>query len=419
MNKTRKLLILSICMLASAISAYAEPWRLDQTLSTPDWLTVDGDILLRYESLDNQFRSGGSGGDQIAVSRTLLRAEAKANDFTFMVEGIDARQELADTDSTVTTGIVDAVDLLQAKVGWTTDDFIVAGSKSTFTAGRMTLDYGSRRLVARNAFRNTINAFTGLEWQWQIDDKNALKAFFTMPVTRLPSDKASLLDNQIEWDRESTDILFWGLFYERKDVLSGAKGELYLYGLSEKDVDFTTTNDRQLWTPGARIVSSAKPGEFNYQVEGALQFGEARNSKSASNTTDLDVFAYMFHASVGYTFDTAWKPQFQLLYDYASGDDDPTDGDYERFDSLFGVRRAEFGPTGIYGAFSGSNINTPGWRVILKPSKVFDVTFTHRFFWLASDTDAWTTASVRDSSGSSGDEIGQLPGRRMGFQIAM
>ncbi len=46
-------------------------------------------------------------------------------------------------------------------------------------------------------------------------------------------------------------------------------------------------------------------------------------------------------------------------YDDASGDEDPLDGDNERFNTLFGDRRFEFGPTGIYGPFNRSNLESP------------------------------------------------------------
>jgi hypothetical protein len=32
---------------------------------------------------------------------------------------------------------------------------------------------------------------------------------------------------------------------------------------------------------------------------------------------------------------------------------------------------------------------------------------SHRFYWLASDRDSWTTAGLQDTSGRSGDFVGQ------------
>lgn len=50
-----------------------------------------------------------------------------------------------------------------------------------------------------------------------------------------------------------------------------------------------------------------------------------------------------------------------------SGDGDPNDGRTERFDTLFGARRFEFGPTGIYGLLARSNVNSPGVKLDLRP----------------------------------------------------
>jgi hypothetical protein len=147
-------------------------------------------------------------------------------------------------------------------------------------------------------------------------------------------------------------------------------------------------------------------------VESAFQVGASRASASASDTTDLDHSAHYQHAQIGYTFNAPWSPRFLAQYDYASGDDDPNDGDTERFDTLFGARRFEYGPTGIWGAFARSNIDSPGYRLIVKPTDTVSAFIGHRMFWLASDQDAWTTTgtvstpAIRDKDGRSGDFLG-------------
>lgn len=93
-------------------------------------------------------------------------------------------------------------------------------------------------------------------------------------------------------------------------------------------------------------------------------------------------------------------------FDYASGDNDPNDGKNNRFDTLFGTRRFEFGPTSIYGAFARSNLISPGIRLQVKPADRVSGFAGYRANWLASDRDAWTTANVIDLSGLSGRFLG-------------
>jgi len=119
--------------------------------------------------------------------------------------------------------------------------------------------------------------------------------------------------------------------------------------------------------------------------------------------------AFFQHAELGYTFDVESKLRAAFQFDYASGDADPFDDKNNRFDTLFGARRFEFGPTGIFGPFSRSNLITPGYRIILKPAGDWDVMFAHRFYWLASATDAWPTARIQDATGASGRYLGHQP----------
>ena len=51
-----------------------------------------------------------------------------------------------------------------------------------------------------------------------------------------------------------------------------------------------------------------------------------------------------------------------MEYDYATGSKNMNGATNERFDPLYGVSPVDFGPSGIFGPFARSNINTPGYR---------------------------------------------------------
>jgi Alginate export len=127
---------------------------------------------------------------------------------------------------------------------------------------------------------------------------------------------------------------------------------------------------------------------------------------------DLDQDADMGHAEIGYSFAAPWSPRIALQYDHASGDRSPADLDNERFDSLFGDRSFEFGPTSIYGAISRTNLSSPGIRLEVKPDKASDAYVMVRRIGLESATDSFANSGVRDAAGLSGDEVGtQVEGR--------
>jgi hypothetical protein len=238
-------------------------------------------------------------------------------------------------------------------------------------------------------------------------------------------DPSSLLGNEAQFDSESFDLQFWGLHAQWPRLWLGGTGELYVFGLHENDAAGLPTRNRQLYTPGLRLSRPPAKGAWNFDFESAVQVGTLRATLLPADTTDLDHVAHFEHAEVGYTFDQAWSPRLDLLFDYASGDQSPSDQESNRFDTLFGSRRFEHGPTGIYGAFTRSNIQSPGCRMSLKPTSSFLAAIAYRPYWLASATDAWITG-VRDPSGQSGSFIGHqlearlrwdaLPGN-VGFEV--
>lgn len=404
--------ILLICLSSSAL-AESQAWSLNKVLNTPDWLSISGSHRVRYETLDEQFRAGGNGDDQILVFRTNILALITWEQWNFAFEVLDSRQAYGDDSTKIASGDVNPLDVLQLYAQWNVAHS--ARTQSSIRAGRFTMDIGSRRLVARNKFRNAINAFTGIDWQRKSDDGSVLRAFYTLPVQRLPREFDRRERNRTQGDDQDTEVSFWGSYYKLPTTALKhwqSEAELFYFGLDENDTHNRPTRNRDIHTVGGRIYKNKTKNQFDYQLEGAYQFGESRASIAVSDREDLDHRAFFARAELGYSFDAMWSPRLVGQFDYASGDDDPSDGDNNRFDSLFSVRRGDFGPLGIYGPFARSNIVSPGVRLQLKPSSSVSMFIAHRAYWLASAKDAWVVARVQDLEGDSGTYLGQqLEGR--------
>jgi Alginate export len=376
----------------------------------PGWLSFAVQHRTRYETLDSQFRSGTTGSDQVLSLRTMAQATFRLGPSVRMqLEFQDSRAYLADTGTKTSTGGVNAAELLEANLQWLAKGLFQEGSRSLLRGGRFTMDIGKRRLVARNNFRNTKNAFTGVDWIWKAKNGTTARALLTLPVRRRPTSSESILDNEVALDDESLDSIFWGVFFATPNLPWGDRGEFYLFGLHEDDdpPNFATAN-RDLYTPGFRFYRPKEKGKIDYEWESILQFGTSRATTAESDTRDLDHFAHFHHVEVGYSFSAAWSPRLTFEYDYASGDDDPNDGTNDRFDPLFGGASFDYGPTSIHRAFIRSNITGPGVKFSIRPHEHVSTYIHYRAFWLASKTDVWAgNSELQDPTGNSGSFLGQ------------
>ena len=171
--------------------------------------------------------------------------------------------------------------------------------------------------------------------------------------------------------------------------------DVYYLGLHE---DERTLTQHRYTTIGGRLFKTPALGTIDYEIESTWQFG---------TNTGRDHFAHFQHGELGYVFDSLWESRLSFHYDYASGDSDPDDGESGRFSTLFGARRFEHNPTGIYGPFFRANLHTPGLRIVLIPSRELEIMASHRAFWLAQGKDNWVGSGLRDPTGESGRSLGQ------------
>jgi hypothetical protein len=92
-------------------------------------------------------------------------------------------------------------------------------------------------------------------------------------------------------------------------------------------------------------------------------------------------------------------------FDRATGDGADNDR-FNRFDTLFGGRRADFGPTSLYGALSRANVVSGGLRLEAKPATRTDAFIMYRALWLDSATDNFAATGIRDKNGATGTFAG-------------
>ncbi|MEQ8405724.1 MAG: alginate export family protein [Oceanicaulis sp.] len=347
---------------------------------------------VRYETLSAPFRAGRDGSDQQVSWRTRALGEYDAGSVTFGLEGFDSRAFLTDEGSALSSTMINTFDILQAYAK-------VELERGEVQAGRFVMNVGSRRLVGENSFRNFPNSFEGVRGAFSLAEAWTLDAFYTAPVRRRPGDRASLLDNDQAFDEGDWDTRFWAAHLTRADLTPGIDGEVYLYGLNEDGGD-------DLYTVGARL--SGGRGAIDFDLEAMRQTGETG--------AGLDVASSFVYADAGYSFEGAWSPRLSAQLVYASGDEDPTDAEDNRFDRLFGLRRGALGQTGIFGPLDFENIIALGARLEVKRGPV-DAYVLLQDVRLASDTDRWRRSGLRDPLGASGDRIGATLDTRLRWWI--
>lgn len=154
--------------------------------------------------------------------------------------------------------------------------------------------------------------------------------------------------------------------------------------------------------------------DFGVRIDGKLPNMDAvdytlESHGQTGDVGDLDHEAWAFAGRVGYTFkDVAWTPRIGFEYAFASGDDDPTDGDHETFDNLYPTNHTQ-GNYGFIDLVSWQNMHDFRPSLKVNPTDKLMMQVDYHYFLLAEEEDGWYNAAAglvaaRPAGGYSNDD---------------
>lgn len=257
----------------------------------------------------------------------------------------------------------------------------------TLKVGRQELSYGDERLVGAFDWNNLGRVFDAAKARFERDTL-WVDAFVGRVV--LANDDHFNVANDYDW--------FWGAYASSRALVPKQETQLYFLARNTGPDSPTATTGRpqaggpaarDIYTVGLRVKSL--PGAFggwDYEAELAGQFGDFYDSGAGRR---LDHEAFAAHVAGGYTWSqTQFAPRLGLEYNYASGDNDPTDGRHRTFENLFPTNHKFYGYMDF---FSWQNLHNVRFAASLKPAKGVTVTADYHLFWLADTHDFFYAAS--------------------------
>ncbi len=297
------------------------------------YLSLGGQVRERVESWQNfGFNTGSTPNADEIFLQTRLRYHADVHlgdSIRFFVEGKSAFMTDRDLPGGQRTGDVDELALqngfAEFKIG-------AGDGNVTFRGGRQELLFGVQRLISPLDWGNTRRTFDGVTAAYRSGNFTAT-GFYTNPVTVKKYDS----------NPSNDQVDFFGIYATRlsPDFLGGGYDLYWLtldreIPLSLRIGDSIAMNERR-HTVGLRVWGSGDLGD--YELESAFQFGDYGSD---------DIRAFMITVQTGFHIPLE-KGRLEFGVDYASGDNDPEDGENETFNQLFPLGHAFLGYIDVVG----------------------------------------------------------------------
>ena len=364
------------------------PNRLNTVL--PTWLRVRGEFRERFEGFE------GSGfiedrDDAYALSRFRFNVAVTASKhLSFQANLQDAR--VADKEVGPTTAPFRGP--FDLRVGFA--DVGDAKAPIAGRLGRQELAFGEQRLLGHLAWVNT-----GRTWDaarvilraksWQAD------VFGASLVRSLPD----------EFDKSGNGNRLAGVYAASPKVIPQASVEPYLFWRRDVNLrsEAATTGDISQTTMGVRVAGKL-PARLDYGVEMAMQRG--------SLATD-SINAWAGHWQIRESLPGAGAVKLTSEYNFATGDDNPTDGVRQTFDQLYPTGHDKLGLSDQVG---WRNVHHLREGVEFTPFKATAISLNYHTWWLAEKTDGLYAASGAPLARVPGGAADSHVGQEIDFQIS-
>ena len=358
-----------------------------ESLKDIDWVDVGLDYRMRYEMRHNDLRRPDDGFDNPFLLRTraYLGVRDKLDPLRFAIEVEDARVENSkyanDDRGTNELEPIQMIAELHFKNLLPRDDRF-ANRPVSLRGGRMWFEKLDRRLLANNEWRNTTNTFQGIHLDIGRDANDWEVEFIAaQPLER----------KKYDFDRINDGQWFYALIGHIRRWSDIVTIEPYYLALSQDKVG--TRKERRIHAPALRFYGPIGNTPAHYDVDLMYQAGEDDNRKHS---------AFGAVSELGWRFQHPWAPRASVQYGYASGDEKPTDDSNQRFDRFFGFAR----PWSASDYVAWENLHSAKTRFEIQPLTSVRADWGYSAYWLASDTDSWKGANLRDTTGKSGDFMG-------------
>ena len=357
------------------------------------WASFGGQLRERVELWDD-FLFGATGSadqdDVYLLSRIRAHMDLHLTDiFRVFVEAKSALATDRDLPGGTRPTDVDSLDLQNAfgdvRLGLAEDDAF------TIRGGRHELLFGDERLVGPVDWSNTRRTFDGISMIADIGGWR-FTGFYTAPVEI----------QKHNFNEADEDQQFWGFHAAGEGIFGPDMGgglDFYWLGLERENQVFNLdAGEEDRHTVGMRFYGLIPDTMVDYEIEGAYQFGDVSGA---------DISAFMVTAEAGVALPGApAELRLEGGFDYASGDDEPGDGDVETFNQLFPTGHKHLGYADVIGR---QNIVDFRGRATLVPVGELKATIDTHYFLLASDDDALYDASgniVRAGGLDGSNEVG-------------